>query len=159
MIKFLENYCRKHIGSCLFPWRMFWIHVSHAVNFQLFWNVRNCGRVPIYFPLINVIPDMSNRNQISLTGRGEEYIHIHMFFYYFYVNLYEYDLMVFYLLHASVWFVPGWARYPSLVGCKARFSADPGNTTSFFYILVSYFCIYCTLYYIALFICRTLALG
>ena len=43
-IKFLENHCRKHIGSCLFPWRIYWIHVSHTVNFQLFWNVRNWSR-------------------------------------------------------------------------------------------------------------------
>ena len=44
MIKFRENYCWKHTGSSLFPWRMFWIHVSHAVNFQMFWNVRNWTR-------------------------------------------------------------------------------------------------------------------
>ena len=83
-------------------------------------------------------------------------------------------LMLFYLLHASVLFVPGWARYPALVGCKARFGADPGNTTSgqcalmwavrshgcdFLYIFMIYFCIYCTLYNIAQFICRTLAFG
>ena len=42
--KIHENNCRKHTGSCLFPWRMFWIHISHAVNFQLFWNVRNWTR-------------------------------------------------------------------------------------------------------------------
>ena len=60
-------------------------------------------------------------------------------------------LMVFYLLHASVWFVPGWARCPSLVGCKARFGEDPGNTTFFLYICVLilyilHFVLYCTIY-------------
>ena len=30
-----------------------------------------CGRVPIYFPHINVIYDILDRDQISLTGRGE----------------------------------------------------------------------------------------
>ena len=67
-------------------WRIFiiWIHTNSNLCFY-------CGRAAIYFPRINVICDMLNRNQISLTGRGEEYIHIHICFYYFYVNLYEYD--------------------------------------------------------------------
>ena len=110
-----------------------WIHTNSNLCFY-------CGRAPIYFPRINVICDMLNRDQIP-PGRSEEYIHIHICFYYFYVNLYEYDVYILWCyiccMYASVWFVPGWARYPSLVGCKAQFDAYPGNATTFFYIFVS----------------------
>ena len=122
------------ISRCI--WRIFiiWIHTNSNL-------CSYCGRASIYFPLINVICDMLNRDQNSPTGRGEDYIHILTCFYYFYVNLYEYDVYILWCficsMYASVWFVPGWARYPSLVGCKARFGAALGNATSFFYIFVS----------------------
>ena len=117
-------------------WRIFIIWINTNSNLCFY-----CGRAPIYFPRINVICDMLNRDIISPTGRSEEYIHIHICFYYFYVNLYEYDVYILWCyiccMYASVWFVPGWSRYPSLVGCKAQFDADPGNATSFFYIYLA----------------------
>ena len=64
-----------------------WINTNSNLCFY-------CGRAPIDSPLINVICDMLNRDQIPLTGRGEEYMHIHICFYYFYVNLYEYDVYI-----------------------------------------------------------------
>ena len=92
---------------------------------------------------------MLNRDQIPPLGRSEEYIHIHICFYYFYVNLYEYDVYILWCyiccMYASVWFVPGWAKYPSLVGCKAQFDANP--------VMPHHFSIYLCLNFVYIALC------
>ena len=143
-----------YLGAKL--WNDLPVHMKniHHMDPYEFKSVLLLREGPDLFSTSNVICDMLNRDQISLIGRGEEYIHIHICFYYFYVNLYEYDVYILWCFICCMhpfWFVPGRARYPALVGCKARFGADLDNTTFFQYIFFLYLYIlqfvwYCTIY-------------